>query len=113
MKEITSDLSKKEVITLHEIEVSLHVKIGIQEDKKVTIGNIATAIRNLKIEPRIAEQIIQTIDENEVEKHCGSKYLKGNGENRYQRSGTSKRGPVTAVGKLNVTLHKVVDTEAK
>ena len=113
MKEITSDLSKKEVITLHEIEVSLHVKIGIQEDKKVTIGNIATAIRNLKIEPRIAEQIIQTIDENEVEKHCGSKYLRGNGENRYQRGGTSKRGPVTAVGKLNVTLHKVVDTEAK
>src|SRR4030066_371999 len=53
------------------------------------------------------------IDENEVEKHCGSKYLRGNGENRYQRGGTSERGPVTAVGKLNVTLHKVVDTEAK
>ena len=112
MKEITSDLSKKEVITLHEIEVSLHVKIGIQEDKKVTIGNIATAIRNLKIEPRIAEQIIQTIDEREVEKLCGGKYLRGNGENHYRRGGTSERGPVTAVGKLNITLHKVVDTEA-
>jgi hypothetical protein len=112
MKEITSDLSKKEVITLHEIEVSLQVKIGIQEDKKVTVGNIATTIRNLKIEPRIAEQIIQTIDEKEVEKLCGGKYLRGNGENRYRRGGTSERGPVTAVGKLNVTLHKVVDTEA-
>jgi hypothetical protein len=112
MKEITSDLSKKEVITLHEIEVSLQVKIGIQEDKKVTVGNIATTIRNLKIEPRIAEQIIQTIDEQEVEKLCGGKYLRGNGENRYRRGGTSERGPVTAVGKLNVTLHKVVDTEA-
>ncbi len=40
MKEITSDLSKKEVITLHEIEVLLQVKIGILEDKKVTVGNI-------------------------------------------------------------------------
>lgn len=105
-------MSKKEVITLHEIEVSLQVKIGIQEDKKVTVGNIATTIRNLKIEPRIAEQIIQTIDEKEVEKLCGGKYLRGNGENRYRRGGTSERGPVTAVGKLNVTLHKVVDTEA-
>ena len=105
-------MSKKEVITLHEIEVSLQVKIGIQEDKKVTVGNIATTIRNLKIEPRIAEQIIKTIDEREVEKLCGSKYLRGNGENRYRRGGTSERGPVTAVGKLNVTLHKVVDTEA-
>lgn len=104
-------MSKKEVITLHEIEVSLQVKIGIQEDKKVTVGNIATTIRNLKIEPRIAEQIIQTIDEREVEKLCGSKYLRGNGENRYRRGGTSERGPVTAVGKLNVILHKVVDTE--
>lgn len=105
-------MSKKEVKTLHEIEVSLHVKIGIQEDKKVTVGNIATSIRKLKIEPQIAEQIIQTIDENEVEKHCGSKYQRGNGENHYQRGGTYDRNPVTAVGKLNLTLHKVVDTEA-
>lgn len=105
-------MSKKEVKTLHEIEVSLHVKIGIQEDKKVTVGNIATSIRKLKIEPQIAEQIIKTIDENIVEKHCGSKYQRGNGENQYQRGGTYDRNPVTAVGKLNLTLHKVVDTEA-
>ncbi len=38
---------------MHEIEVSLQVKIGI-----------------LGIEPKIVEQIIQTIDEKEVEKHC-------------------------------------------
>jgi len=105
-------LSKMEVKSLHEIEVSLQVKIGIHEDKKVTVGNITTAIRNLEIEPRIAEQIIQTVDEKEVEKHCGNKYQRGNGENRYQRGGTYDRNPVTAVGKLNLTLHKVVDTEA-
>ena len=105
-------MSKMEVKSLHEIEVSLQVKIGIHEDKKVTVGNITTAIRNLEIEPRIAEQIIQTVDEKEVEKHCGNKYQRGNGENRYQRGGTYDRNPVTAVGKLNLTLHKVVDTEA-
>lgn len=105
-------MSKTEVKSLHEIEVSLQVKIGIQEDKKVTVGNISTAIKNLGIEPRITEQIIQTIDEKEVEKHCGSKYQRGNGKNRYRRGGTSDREPVTAVGKLNITLHKVVDTEA-
>ncbi len=37
MKEITSDLNNSEVITLHEIEVSLHVKIGIVEDKKLLL----------------------------------------------------------------------------
>lgn len=56
--------------------------------------------------------MIQTIDENIVEKHCGSKYQRGNGENRYQRGGTYDRNPVTAIGKLNLELHKVVDTEA-
>jgi hypothetical protein len=48
MKKITSDLNKKKAITLHEIEVLLQVKIGI-EDKKVTIENIATALKELGI----------------------------------------------------------------
>lgn len=97
---------------MHKVEVLLHINIEISEDKKVTLGNIATSIKGLGIESKITEQIIQTIDEKEVEKLCGSKYLRGNGENRYRRGGTSEREPVTAVGKLNVTLHKVVDTEA-
>jgi hypothetical protein len=75
--------------------VLLHVNLEISQDKKVSLGNIATAIKGLEIESKITEQIIQTIDEN-----------------RYKRGGTSEREPVTAVGKLNVTLHKVVDTEA-
>ena len=101
----------KEVKSLHEVEVILHVKIGIPEDKRVTVGNIATAIKDLGIEPKIAEQIIQTIDEKEVERHCGTKYSRCNGEQRYQRAGTSNRNPVTAVGKLNIKLHKIKDKE--
>jgi hypothetical protein len=96
----------------NKVEVLLHINLEISEDKKVSLGNIATAIKSLGIESKITEQIIQTIDEREVEKLCGSKYLRGNGENRYRRGGTSERVPVTAVGKLNITLHKVVDTEA-
>jgi hypothetical protein len=34
---------KLEVKSLHEIKVSLQVKIEIQEDKKVIVGNIATS----------------------------------------------------------------------
>lgn len=111
MKEITSDLNNSEVKSLHKVEVSLRVNIEISEDKKVTLGNIATAIKGLGIESKIAEQIIQTIDEKEVEKLCGSKYQRGNGENRYQRGGTCSRDPVTAIGKLNIKLHKVVDAD--
>ncbi len=58
----------KEVKSLHEVEVILHVKIGIPEDKRITVGNIITAVKYLEIEPKIAEQIIQIIDEKEVEK---------------------------------------------
>src|SRR3990170_3981398 len=111
MKEITSDLNNSEVKALHKVEVSLHVNIEISEDKKVTLGNIATAIKGLGIESKITEQIIQTIDEKEVEKLCGGKYQRGNGENRYQRGGTCSRDPVTAIGKLNIKLHKVVDAD--
>src|SRR3990170_3697500 len=111
MKEITSDLNNLEVKSLHKVEVSLHVNIEISEDKKVTLGNIATAVKGLGIESKIAEQIIQTIDEKEVEKLCGSKYQRGNSENRYQRGGTCGRDPVTAIGKLNIKLHKVVDAD--
>jgi hypothetical protein len=111
MKEITFDLNNSEVKSLHKVEVSLRVNIEISEDKKVTLGNIATAIKGLGIESKIAGQIIQTIDEREVEKLCGSKYQRGNGENRYQRGGTCSRDPVTAIGKLNIKLHKVVDAD--
>jgi hypothetical protein len=79
MKEITFDLNNSEVKSLHKVEVSLRVNIEISEDKKVTLGNIATAIKGLGIESKIAGQIIQTIDEREVEKLCGSKYQRGNG----------------------------------
>lgn len=98
---------------MHEVEVSLRVKIGIPKDKKVTVANIATAIKDLGIEPRIAEQIIQTVDEKEVERHCGTKYGRCNAGQRYQRAGTSSREPVTAVGKLKIKLHKIKDKETK
>lgn len=112
MKEITSDLNNSEVKSLHKVEVSLHVDLEISEDKKVTLGNIATTIKGLGIEAKIAEQIIQAIDEQRVKGLCGSKYQRGNGENTYQRGGTFDRYPVTAIGKLNLKLHKVVDTAA-
>jgi len=95
---------------LHKVEVSLHVDLKISEDKKVTLGNIATTIKGLGIEAKIAEQIIQAIDEQKVAGLCGNKYQRGNGGNSYQRGGTFDRYPVTAVGKLNLKLHKIVDT---
>ena len=105
-------LVKKEVKSLHETEVTLQVKIRISDDKKVTVGNLATAIRNLEIERRIRKEIITTTDENLVEIHCGSKYARGNGEQQYQRAGTSNREVITAVGKMNIKLHKVRDKES-
>lgn len=96
---------------MHEIEVSLQVKIAIPQDKKVTVGNISTAVRELGIESKIAENIIQTIDENEVRNYCGKDYRRGNGQQRYQRAGTSNREFGTSAGTLEIKLHKIKDTE--
>ncbi len=40
----------------------LPVNIEISEDKKATVGNIATTIKGLGIESKITEQIIQTTE---------------------------------------------------
>ncbi len=61
MKGITSDLNNSEVKSLHKVEVSLQVNIEISEDKKVTLGNIATVIKGLGIESKIAEQIFRQL----------------------------------------------------
>jgi hypothetical protein len=96
---------------LHEIAVCLQVKISISEDKKITVGNIATAIKRLGIESKIVEEIVHTVDAGQVEKYCGEIHLRGNGNKHYQRAGTSERNPVTSVGKLNLKLHKVKNNE--
>jgi hypothetical protein len=101
------------VPSLHEIAVSLHIKIGILENKKITVGNIATAVKKCEIESTIVEKIINEIDSEQVEKYCGNIHLRGNGDKRFQRAGTCGKNPVTSVGRLNLNLHKVKDNEAE
>lgn len=95
---------------MHVIKLDLQFSISIAEDKKLSVGNIACAVKESKIEAKIAEEIIHAIDAELVEDYCGTKYAQGNGECEYQRAGTSKRHIVTCVGELDITLHKITNT---
>ena len=97
---------------MQEIALDVRITICTPENKKMTVGNIAASIRKLKIESKIAEQVIQAIDTEQVNKLCGLKNAQGNKSNRYQRAGTTQRNPITSAGVLNLTIHKVKDTSA-
>lgn len=92
-----------------DITVSLQIKMPFEWDKKLSVGNVATAVKGLGLEQKVTEAIIQRADEELIENYCGCKYAKGNGKNRYQRAGSIERHPVTFVGKLNLKLHRVRD----
>ena len=80
--------------------------LDIMENKKVSVGNVATAVKGLGLEQKVTEAVIERVDEELVEKYCGGKYARGNSKKRYQRAGSVERHPVTSVGKLNLRLHQ-------
>jgi transposase-like protein len=94
-----------------DITVSLQIKILFDGNKKLSVGNVATAVKELGLEQKVTEAVIEKADEELIEKYCGGKYARGNCKNRYQRAGSVERHPVTSVGKLNLKLHRVRDKE--
>ena len=94
-----------------DITLSLKIKITFDGNKKVSVGNVATAVKGLGLEQKVTEAVIEKMDEELIEKYCGGKYARGNSKNRYQRAGSVERHPVTSVGKLNLKLHRVKDKE--
>lgn len=92
--------------------VSVQVKICIPEDKKITIGNLATTIHNMQIDKKVTEGIVQGLSEKITSEYCGLKYTRGNGKERFQRAGTKCRHPVTCVGALDLRLNRIRDTQA-
>jgi hypothetical protein len=94
-----------------DITVSLQIKMHFDGTKKLSVGNVATAVKGLGLEQKVTEAVIQKADEELIEKYCGGKYARGNGTYRYQRAGSIERHPVTSVGKLNLKLHRIKDKE--
>lgn len=97
---------------MHETFVSVQIKVSIPEDKKVTVGNLATTIHNMGIEKKVTEEVILNLSDKITSKYCGLKYTRGNGAERYQRAGTKCRHPVTCVGSLDLRLNRIRDTHA-
>ena len=95
---------------MHETFVSVQIKVSIPEDKKITIGNLATTIHNIGIEKKVTEEVILNLSDKITSEYCGQKYARGNGDERYQRAGTKCKHPVTCVGALDLRLNRIRDT---
>ena len=92
-----------------EIIVPLQVKVFLPEDEIVPIENLVSMLKNLKIDAKVLEQIINSADAEIVTKLCGEKYTKKSGNESYVRAGTSERKPITSVGQLNIKVNRVKD----
>ena len=92
-----------------EIIVPLQVKVCFPEDEIVPIENLVYMLKNLKIEAKILEQIINIANDDIVTNLCGERYTKKSGNESYVRAGTSARKPITSVGQLNIKVNRVKD----
>jgi hypothetical protein len=104
--------AEQEVKSLHEMVALVQIKIRVPEDKKLTVGNVSTAVHQMGIPKKVTEAIIHALDEQKTEQYCGPANARGNGRKRYRRGGTKKRCPKTVAGELNLKLHQVIDTHA-
>lgn len=95
-----------------DITVPIQIKVHLAEGKKFSVGNVAAAVRELALNQKVTEAIIQSADQEQVERYCGEKHGRGNGKHQYQRAGSIERHPVTAAGRLTLTLHRVKDKVA-
>ena len=59
-----------------EIIVPLQVKVCLPEDEVVPIENLVYVLKDLKIEAKLLEQLINKADAVIVTKLCGEKYTK-------------------------------------
>ena len=94
-----------------EIIVPLQIKVCLPEDEVVPIENLVYVLKDLKIEAKLLEQLINKADAVIVTKLCGEKYTKITGNKRYARAGTFKRKPITSVGQLNLKVNRVKDID--
>ncbi|MBC8462780.1 transposase [Candidatus Bathyarchaeota archaeon] len=72
---------------------------------------MTTAIKRLHLEKCVAEGLVHSIDESLVDAYCGSKHARGNGGKRYRRAGGTRRRPGTCLGRLDLRVSKVRDTQ--
>lgn len=91
-----------------EILVSMQVKVYLPEDEPVSIENLVYLLKELGIEAKFIEQIVNAADDEIVTKLCGEKYMK-KGNERYVRVGTLERKPIISVGQLDIKVNKVKD----
>ena len=69
--------------------------VSIDEDKTLALATLAELLTEQDLEATIFEELVSSLDEQLVEEYCGEKQARGNGENRYQRAGTSTRSATT------------------
>ena len=60
-----------------DITVSLQIKIQLDGNKMVSVGNVATVVKGLGLEQKVTEAAIQKADEELIKKYCGGDVCQG------------------------------------
>lgn len=92
-----------------EINLCLRIKISIPEDKKISIGSITEAIESQELEKNATKLLLEEIDRHEVNRLCGEKNGRENGDKPCKRRGSSSRRIGTRFGKIKLKLARVKD----
>lgn len=96
----------------------MHARTDVRLDglqatgKSITVGAFALNLHQQGFGRIQFEKLVETVDRIAVKNYCGPKYERGNGEKRYQRAGTATRTIVTVLGRSEVTLSYIKDTQA-
>jgi len=93
---------------VHAIEVKICISEGGQP---IPIESLVASVKNLQIEARLLERILEAMNEYLVNSYCGERYSRRTREERYIRAGTSEKTIVTSVGSITLKLNKVRDIQ--
>lgn len=93
-------------------EINVRFTISIDEVKKIPLVTVAEFVTEQNVKSVLVEELAESLDAVRVEALCGERHVRGNGEQRFQWTGTDTRTAVTTTSEHGFELHYVEDTAA-
>lgn len=94
-------------------DINVRFELSIDDRKTLPLATLAEFVTEQHLEAALLEALVESLDAARVETYCGDKHAHGNGEQRFQRTGTDTRTAVTTAGEHKFSLHYVKDTAAE
>lgn len=87
--------------------------INIDENKTIPLTTLAEFVTEQNIESVLPEPMVESLNAAHVEALCGKKHAAGNGNRRFQRTGTDTRTAVKSLANTEILCIKVIINYAR